>query len=723
MRAKRALLALALSQSVALAYGAPPPPPAAPVRDVAETHFGVTVHDPYRYFEDLKDPTTSAWMKAQAAYARSVLDRIPQRKAILAEIARYDGAAPARVRDVEVNLDYVYYEKRRANEDNAKLYVRKGTGGAERMLVDPDRHARKGTHAAIDYYAPSQDNRYVAVGISEGGSEQSVIRIVEVASGRMLADSIDRAEYAQPAWLPDGRLLYSRLQKLPPGAPATEKYQNQRVFVHTIGADPESDVALFGAGVNTSIAIKPVELVFANIAPKSDYVIALAVNGVQREIRMWTTPLAALAGDKTPWTAVVDTSDDVTDAAVFGSTIYLLTHKDASRFKVLELSLADPAIAKARTIVEPSENVLTGLSAASDALYVRRMKGGISSLLRVDYASSEKQTQIALPFDGDLEAVASDTRVPGLMFVAGGWTRSPAIYAYDPKANRIVDTGLQPSGRYDRPANLESEEVVAKAPDGTEIPLSLVYRKGLARNAQNPTILYGYGAYGISMTPFYRPTWLPWFERGGVLAVAHVRGGGENGQDWYKAGFKETKSNTWNDAIACAQWLIDNKVTSPARLAIMGGSAGGIFVGRSITERPDLFAAAIDDVPASDFLRAEFSANGVPNIPEFGSVTTEAGFKALYAMSPYHHVKDGEKYPAVLVASGFNDPRVDAWEPAKMAARLQAATSSGKPVLLRIDYDAGHGYGTSKTQAYEERADMFAFLFWQFGVPGYQPAL
>ncbi|HTQ02183.1 MAG TPA: prolyl oligopeptidase family serine peptidase, partial [Casimicrobiaceae bacterium] len=250
---------------------------------------------------------------------------------------------------------------------------------------------------------------------------------------------------------------------------------------------------------------------------------------------------------------------------------------------------------------------------------------------------------------------------------------------------------------------------------------SIVHKKGIKLDGNNPTILYGYGAYGISTTPFYRPTFLPWFERGGVFAVAHVRGGGENGQDWYKAGYKLTKPNTWKDAIACAEWLVANKYTSPSKLGIWGGSAGGIFVGRSITDRPELFAAAIDEVPVSDSLRMEFSANGVPNIPEFGTVKTEEGFKGLLAMSSYHHVKDGTKYPAVLLITGYNDPRVDSWEAGKMAARLQAAQGGDRPILLRIDYDAGHGYGSTKKSQYEERADTFAFLFWQFGVKGFQP--
>jgi prolyl oligopeptidase len=298
-------------------------------------------------------------------------------------------------------------------------------------------------------------------------------------------------------------------------------------------------------------------------------------------------------------------------------------------------------MARASVVVPPAESVVTGLAAASDALYVRRMNGGISELLRLGYADDAAARALPLPYKGDIDALAADVRVPGLLFSLGGWTHFGSVYAYEPRTRKVVDTGLQPQGPFDNPRDLVSEEVKARAPDGTEIPLSLVYRKGLKRDGSNPTILWGYGSYGISELPAYSPTLLPWYERGGIFAVAHVRGGGEYGEEWYKAGYKATKPNTWRDAIACAEWLIEHKYTSPAKLAVRGGSAGGILVGRAITERPDLFGAAIDDVPSSDMLRAEFSANGVPNIPEFGSVKTEAGFKALYEMSPYEHVKDG----------------------------------------------------------------------------------
>ena len=246
-------------------------------------------------------------------------------------------------------------------------------------------------------------------------------------------------------------------------------------------------------------------------------------------------------------------------------------------------------------------------------------------------------------------------------------------------------------------------------------------QKGPDVAGQQPHDIYGYGAYGISSTPFYRPTWLPLVRTRRRIRRRTRSRGGEYGEDWYKGGYKATKPNTWRDAIACAEWMIAHRYTRSARLAIFGGSAGGILVGRAITERPDLFGAAIDEVPVSDSLRMERSANGVPNIPEFGTVTNEQDFKSLLEMSPYAHVKNGVPYPAVLLITGINDPRVDAWEPAKMAARLAAATTSGKPILLRINYDEGHGIGSTKKSQYEERADLFAFLFWQFGIEAFQP--
>jgi prolyl oligopeptidase len=716
-------LTVAALLCTAVAATAQTKPAPAPVKDVTETFFGVTVSDPYRYMEDMKNPEVMAWMKAEADYARAVLDKVPQRAELLKEVTMYGDAASARVSGVQVVGDMVYYLKRNANENIPKLYDRHGFAGAEHLLFDPDKlPAPEGKHYAVDYFQPSPDNKYVAYGISIGGSEQSVLHVLELASGKDTSDVIDRANFGSPAWLPDGRLLYNRLQKLAPDAAVTDKYVNSRTYVHVLGSDPDQDPPVLGAGVAPGIAIDPPEIPFVANPIGSNYVVGVVVNGVQNEFKLYIAPLSSLAGDKTPWVKVADNTDDVTGFDVAGEKLYLLTHKDASRFKVVSVPLASPDLKAAQIVLPQSDAVVTGIAAAQDALYVRRMNGGVSDFLHIAFASGAKPAMVKLPFAGDVDGLTTDPRRPGAVFSLGGWTRFGGYYAYEPAAGRVVDTKLQPQGKYDNPPDLVSTEVKVKAKDGTLIPMSIVHRKGVKLDGSNPTILYGYGAYGISMTPFYRPTNLPWFNRGGVFAVAHVRGGGEYGEDWHKAGQKLTKPNTWNDAIACADWLVAQKYTVPAKLAIWGGSAGGIFVGRSITERPELFAAAVDEVPVSDAVRWEFTSNGVPNIPEFGTVKEADGFKGLLEMSSYAHVKDGVKYPAVLLITGINDPRVDSWEAGKMAARLQAAQAGDRPILMRIDYDAGHGFGSTKKSQYEQRADMFAFLFWQLAVKGFQPS-
>jgi prolyl oligopeptidase len=718
----RARAVALLACFAAATAGAQGKPPVAPAGTVTDTYFGTTVADPYRALEDAKNPDVAAWMKGQSDHTRSVLDRIPQRATLLAEVEKYGDGASARTSGVQVNGDHVYYYKRLANENIPKLYVRRGVRGNERLLVDPEAlTGADGKHSAIDWFSPSPDNRYVAYGVSPGGSEQSVLHVKEVATGKETGDVIDRTNFGPPGWTTDGRLLYNRLQKLAPDAPPTAKYVNSRVFLHALGADPEQDVAVLGPGVAPGVAIDPATIPFAGTVPGSRWALGVIINGVQREATIYAATQASLAAGKPEWKKVVDTADEVTDSALIGNQLYLLSHKGAPRFKVLRIDLDAPDVAHAALVVPASDSVITGLVAAQDALYVRRMNGSTSDLVRVAYAPGAKPAAVPLPFAGDIASLAADVRVPGVIYEASAWTFFGGFYAYDPRTRKVADTRLQPQGPYDHPDDLVATEVKVPSHDGTLVPLSIVHRKGLRLDGSNPTIVYGYGAYGISQTPFYRPTWLPWFRRGGILAVAHVRGGGEYGEDWYKGGYKATKPNTWKDAIASAEWLIAHKYTATPRIAIMGGSAGGIFVGRSITERPDLFGAAIDEVPVSDGLRMELTENGVPNIPEFGSVATEEGFRSLYAMSSYHQVKDGVAYPAVLVTTGINDPRVDAWQAAKMAARLQKATSSGKPVLLRIDYDAGHGIGSTKKQAYEERADTLAFLFWQFGVTGFQP--
>jgi prolyl oligopeptidase len=714
------------SQSTTAKPAEPAKPPEAPVRAVTEEYYGTKVSDAYRYMENLKDPEVAAWMKAQNDYTRAIVARIPHRAELFARIKQLDESAPARLGTVRrLPGEHYFYEKFPAQANVGKLYRRHGLAAEEILLVDPEKLSTAGGPPyALNYYAPSDDGKYVAYGISPGGSENAVLHVLEAATKRESSETIDRAQFGDViSWRPDERsFFYNRLQKLAPDAPPTDRYLKSRVFLHVIGTDPEKDPAVFGYEVSPDVKVDPADIPFVVTFPGSPHAIGLLAHGVQREITLYAAPLESLGKAGTPWHKLCDVGDDVTDFAAHGEDLYLLTHKEASRFKVIRTGVQKPDLARAAVVVPPGEPVLTGLAATQDALYVQELDGGIGRLLRLPFDGKGARENVRLPFDGSITLHPPDPRVSGLLIGMSSWTKAYRVYSYDSKTKQLTDTRLRPSGPYDNPTGIESEEVKARAADGTLIPLSIIHQRALKLDGSHPTLLVGYGAYGITLDPGFNVDSLAWLERGGVMAIAHVRGGGEYGEDWHKAGMKLTKPNTWRDFIACAEYLIEKKYTSPTRLAGQGTSAGGITIGRGITERPDLFAAAISEVGASNTLRAEFGPNGPPNIPEFGTVKEPEGFKALYEMDAYQHVKDGTRNPAVLVTTGMNDPRVDPWEPAKMAARLQAATTSGKPVLLRVEYEAGHGIGSTKAQFQELLTDEYAFLFWQLGVPEFQPA-
>ncbi len=324
---------------------------------------------------------------------------------------------------------------------------------------------------------------------------------------------------------------------------------------------------------------------------------------------------------------------------------------------------------------------------------------------------------VALPVEGAVRFVDAGAQHDGVLVALSAWTRATRPYAIDARGE-VTPLVLAPAGRYDAPGDVEAREVRVKSHDGVEVPVSIVLAKGTKLDGRSPLLLHAYGAYGMVEEPSFSPRLLAWLERGGVYVNAHVRGGGILGDAWRRAGWKSTKPNTWKDGIAVAEWLIANGYTSSDRLAVMGGSAGGVFVGRAITERPDLFGAAVIAVGNVDSLRSETRANGAGNIPEYGTVTREDEFRALLAMSPYAHVTPGTRYPAVLFEHGVNDSRVDVWMPLKLASRLAGASTSGRPVLLRLDFDAGHGAGSSREQTLERLADRSAFLLVAGGRPG-----
>jgi prolyl oligopeptidase len=694
-------------------------PPVAERHDVTETFYGQVVVDPYRSLEDWHDAKVAQWLKGEDDYTRATLKSIPGREKFLARVKALDTAS-TRVRDTQIWGGKTFYLKADPGADNVKLYVIDQAGAKERLLLDPELLTKDGVHSSIDYYQPSLDGTLVAYGISAGGSENSAIHILETASGKVLPDSIDRARFGAVAWLPDNKsFFYNRLQKLTPDMPQTAFEQRSRAYVHQLGDDPEHDRFVFGYAYSPNLKIEDNDLSFVTYSPASPYFFGFVAHGTQNEATAYYIPIDQLNSSPIVWKKLIDVDDAVVRYDVHNDDLYLVTHKNKPRYEVTRTSLKNPDVAHATVVVPASEVVIQEADVASDAIYIRDLDGGIGRMRRLSF---DGHIEPISPGEGQSVAAISTTPTePGALVHVVSWTTAPRWLKYDPKTKVATDTGIQPPLPIDTSA-YEAVEVKARSADGTMIPLSVIRAKTINLDGNHPTHLIGYGAYGISYDAYFDPVWLAWLERGGVIAFAHVRGGGEYGEEWYRAGYKLTKQHTIDDFIAGAQYLIANKYTSPQRLSGEGTSAGGILIGGAVTQRPDLFAGALIRVGVSNATRAEFTPNGPPNIAEFGTVTTPDGFKGLYAMDAYQHVKDGTAYPGVLLTAGINDPRVDPSQPAKMAARLQAATSSKKPILLRVDYDAGHGMGSTRAQHDLEFADEMSFLLWQDGDPAFQPA-
>jgi prolyl oligopeptidase len=693
-----------------------PEPPRARVDVVTDTYFGTTIEDPYRWMEAWNAPEARAWLEAQATYARRALDAIPEQAELLARVSELSSASTA-ASDVRVANGRVFYLRRDPGENVAKLVAHLEPGGRTdaSVLVDPNQMGDDGAHFAIDWYSPANDGKRVAYGLSRNGSEDSVLYVLETETGERHDLAITRTRWNEVVWLDDNRsFLYTRFPKVAPDAPPMEHFLDNKIFLHRLGADPEQDPLVLGRGSNPAVEMAPEDSAYIHLTKRSPWMLGVIIHGVLKEMTVYVAPRAALADPATaPWRKVADIEDGVTAFDLEGETIYLKTHGGGSapRFRVIAVPAAAPDLASAREVVPPSEAVVRAIRVSGDYLVVKDLDGGISRLRRVPLAGGELES-IALPVDGTIMDWGGEDDSSDLYVQLVSWTFPPAIYRVDVAAKTVEDTGWLPPSPVDL-GDVEAHQVFARSKDGTLVPLSIVHKKGLKLDGGNRTLLTGYGSYGYPYEPSFRPTMLAWYERGGVYALAHVRGGGEYGNEWHEGGKLLNKQNTIDDFVACAEYLIEKGYTRPGLIAGAGRSAGGVVAGGGIVERPDLWGAMCFLVADVNAFRSEFSEGGPANIPEFGSVTTEEGFRALRIIDAYSKVGDGVAYPAAFLSTGVNDPRVPPWQSMKMAARLQAASSSGRPVLLRVDFEGGHGMGSTRVQLDEELADQLAFLVWQ----------
>ena len=694
-----------------------PVAPIAKIENITDTHWGVEVNDPYRYMEDQDDPEVLEWFKGQAEYTESVLEELPMREEIYERLIELDQGAPYTTFSVRrlANGD-MFYMRRNAGENLGKLYYHAVDSDSARLLVDPETLGAEGEqHYSLGAYMPSWDGSHVTYGLAQGGSELTTYHIMDIATGDAVDAPIDNIEtaYNRPMWTDSGEgFYYSRRRDLPEDAPVTEIYKQTMVLYHALGTDPSDDVVIAAYELSDQLPLLDTDFPSMWLTPNSEYAVLKVKHGDNSEISLFTAPVDSLLAGDIPWVRISDEADLVTDFAVMGDDIYLLTAQDAPRYQLIKTDLAAPDLDTADVVIAPSELVLSSVVAARDAIYVDAIQDGLNKVVRV--APGESMEVLSTPRAGAGYVSSVSPEVDGVALYETSWIQGGVRYAYEPTAGTFTDTGMIPVGKFDNLEGFVAKEVLVTSHDGTQVPLSILHRADLEMDGSNPTIVYGYGSYGSSMSVSFSPIRLAWLERGGVYAVAHVRGGGEYGQEWHYAGRMANKPNTWLDLIACAEYLVDEGYTAPAHMAPMGGSAGGVLAGRSITTRPDLFGAAVIRVGMLDAVRAETTTNGVPNIKEFGTVTDEQGFKDLLAMSSYHHVREGVTYPATLLTHGYNDNRVNVWMSGKMAASLQAANGDdGAPVFLRVEFDAGHGIGSTRDQLLSEVADIYSFLFWQ----------
>jgi prolyl oligopeptidase len=685
---------------------------ATPKRPMLDEYRGVTieVRDDYRWLENFDDPETQKWNAAQNARTRAYLDAIPDRAEIRKRVADYYQKVSPSYFDLEVRRGTYFALKFAPPKDQPLLVAMKSPDkpATEKVLFDPNVQNSSGT-LSVDWYVPSLLGKWVAVAMSEKGSEDSSLYFLDAKTGKQLTDRVPRVNYptagGSAAWNADGTGVY--YTRLPQGNERPKEDANfyQQIWFHKLGTPASEDVYVLGKDFPRIAEIK------LQTRGDGQYLLASVANGDGGEFAHY------LMGPDGKWTQLTRFEDKIIDAQLgLDGAVYLLSRRDAPRGKILRLPLKTPSLDQAKEIVAQIDDVI-GASGSivptEHLLYVTYLAGGPNKT-KLFTLTGTPLNELPLPEVPSVQEIAPVAKDEVLVRLQT-YLQPSAVYAYEQPAT-FKKTALAVRSPVDF-SDAEVTREFAVSADGTKVPLNVIRKKGTALDGSHPTLLYGYGGYGISMTPaFLGVKGRLWLDQGGVYVVANLRGGGEYGEEWHKAGNLVNKQHVFDDFLAAAQHLIAQKYTSPAKLVIEGGSNGGLLMGAALTQRPDLFRAVVSHVGIYDMLRVELSPNGAFNVTEFGSVTNPDQFAALYAYSPYHHVYEGVAYPSVLFMTGDHDGRVDPMNSRKMTARLQAATSSARPILLRTSSNSGHGMGTALSENIEQLTDALAFFLNELGL-------
>ena len=694
--------------------------PATPIHSVSDTIFGKVVTDNYRWLENANNSEVQAWLKEQSDFTNQWLSKIAGRDILLDEYKKLDLVNTADISYAIRNGGRYFYIKTLKGENVGKLYYRQGETGKEILLFDPHVYARKQsqTKEITFWFVPSNDGKKVALTLTDNGKgDIRTVKFLHVDTKTFYPDSIYPVSSLQ-SWTTDGKgLIYGELQTTDQLSP--KFFLDIPVKFHRLGSDMKEDKILLSRTTHPDLNISSSEFLFVSYSSDYEWLMMEIWSGAQEKTRRFFAAASDLEKAQIKWKPLTLPEDQARKAIIYKGNVYLLTRKDAPNRKLIVSPLDKLDIAHSKTLIPESDQPIEGFNISKDFLFIQKTNG-VNSVIEQFNLSTGAIKTVKLPHSGSIWPQTFDVLTNDCIMWVNSWKQPLTRYRYNPFTGQSTVSTLYPKIVYPGTDELVVEEIEVKSHDGVMVPLSVLHNKNIKKDGKNTVYLTGYGSYGYSYLPWFDPMFLPLLKRGVIIAISHPRGGGEKGFAWQMGGFKNTKPNTWKDFTACAEFLISEQYTSASHLIGEGSSAGGILIGRAMTERPELFAAAINNVPVSNPLRGENRPNGEADAKEFGTVKDSAEAMGLIEMDAYLHVKAGINYPAVIAVGGINDTRVPVWQPAKFVAALQHANASSRPVLLIINYDSGHG-SDEKFVTYRSFANMLSLALWQAGHKDFQP--
>jgi prolyl oligopeptidase len=702
-------------------------PPPARAQDVVDHVFGHALHDPYRWMEGENNTEFRRWLTAQGEYTRARLDALPSLRFWQEILQKISGGIT--IHRAQRYAGGRLFFIRQEGQGSGTLMVRE-TDGAERVLLDPATLGGESAHASITLYAPSPDGSKVAVNTDRGGNEVTRVEVFDVKSGKPTGDVLEPVwgEFAVN-WLPDGSGFAYTQMAPPEQRTGGDPLQDMRLRFHRLGTPPAQDPFLLragtGEGASASFAIPSNRFPEIHFPTDSRWALASAT-GAQPETRYCVAPQADAIKPGASWRCFGELSDQVQSAALHGDTLYLVSSRKHSNGELLAVDLArkDATLADARPVLPlEDDGIIVGISLADtqtlvparDALYLKVSQNGIDNVRRIDYRSG-KAEPVPLPLAGSASLFRGIDGQDGFLLELRGWTTPPKSWRYDPASGKLASLGQDEASPADYSMiDVTETELVSK--DGTRVPLTILHRKDAALDGSHRAILYAYGSYGLSVTPAFLPVRLEWVKHGNVLAIAHVRGGGEKGEAWHQAGKGPNKHKGVEDFVAGVARLSELGYSRPQRTGLIAGSAGGLLIGGAVVNYPAAFGAAVFKVAVLNPVRLAQAPNGANQFGEMGDPRQATDFAYMLAMDPYQQIKPHTAYPAVMLDVGLNDSRVAPWETGKFAAKLRAANTSGRPIWIRTNANGGHGIQTSLGTEAAEYADIYAFMDAQLQTP------